>query len=229
MTFQEAHVYKGEVVLGPPPATLRYDDDDDNEPPSSRKSAVASKSRSDDGSNASISNDAASGDATPSLRERAHKVDDGGPRGTDSPAPNARKMETTRGSPIKQSSAASRDANIGMSSMEQKRQRRSAAPETQPLAASAGSLRSKKLEPVAHRDDSDEDDDGDVQLDVAQLERQLQRAKAQAGGKAAPATTTNAKLSSMVKTELQRELEELHGEKGAAKAARWSARKTVEK
>lgn len=72
-------------------------------------------------------------------------------------------------------------------------------------------------------DSDDDDDDGDVAPDIAQLEKQLQKAKAASGNRTLP-PSSNTKLSSLVKSELQRELEALHGARSDAKLARRSAK-----
>ena len=73
-------------------------------------------------------------------------------------------------------------------------------------------------------DDGGDDDEEDVAPDLAQLEKQLQRARVAAGGGRPPPLSSNSKLSSVVKGELARELEALHGEKSGAKLARRLAR-----
>ena len=213
-------MFKGEVVIGPAPDTLRYDDDED-EGRDNATSSKASKTRNADvkkGSQASTSGLDRFQPNTSELERVGRQSGDG------LEARRVGTASTPERDLVRDRSKGGGPASGGVSPAVSDRRK------AENSQASSSSPRSKKREPVAHHesDDDDDDDDGD-ELDVAQLEKQLQRAKASAGGKAAIAANPKGKLSSSVKSELQRELEALHGEKASARAERWTARKEESK
>ena len=214
--LQEAHVTRGQVVLGPAPATLRYDDDDDDD--SNKMASKKAKER------ANVVAGSSSSSVMPEERRSRSAAGDEAARGT---ASGTRASTSDRAG--SDSSSARRAAGRSDQSIESTSNGREdgvSGPATASTAKPERIARGKK--PIAHLERGEDDDDGDEpELDVAQLQRQLQKAKAAAGGKPLP-PSNNVKLSSVVKGELQRELEELHGEKSTAKVARRVAKGSQE-
>ncbi len=95
----------------------------------------------------------------------------------------------------------------------------SAAQPDRQSAAGRGDVRRTKDE----SEGPDDEEDDDVEMDVSKLERQVKARRSSASGQAEKG---NAKLSAGVRSEVQRELQELSSEKSNARAARRTASKS---